>query len=42
MYIHIARTYSYNKLGECMALCGKSNEPSIQHQVYIFRQCIDS
>ena len=29
-------------LGECMALWGKPNKPSIQHQVYIFRQCVDS
>ena len=29
-------------LGECMALWGESNEPSIQHQVCIFRQCVDS
>ena len=29
MYIHIARTYSYNKLGECMALWGEPNELSI-------------
>ena len=25
-----------------MALCGKPNEPSIQHQVYIFMRCVDS
>ena len=29
-------------LGECMALWGEPNEPSIQHQVYIFMQCVDS
>ena len=25
-----------------MALWGKPNEPSIQHQVYIFMRCVDS
>ena len=25
-----------------MALWGEPNEPSIQHQVYIFMQCVDS
>ena len=25
-----------------MALWGEPNEPSIQNQVYIFRQCVDS
>ena len=31
-----------HKLGECMALWGEPNKPSIQHQVYIFRHCVDS
>ena len=35
-------SYMYIKLGECMALWGEPNEPSIQHQVYIFMQCVDS
>ena len=29
-------------LGECMALWGEPNEPSIQRKVYIFMQCVDS
>ena len=29
-------------LGECMALWGEPNEPSIQHHVYIFMQYVDS
>ena len=29
-------------LGECMVLRGEPNEPSIQHQGYIFMQCVDS
>ena len=29
-------------IGECMALWGEPNEPSIQHKVYIFMQCVDS
>ena len=29
------------ELGECMALWGEPNEPSIQDQVYIFMQCVD-
>ena len=33
--------YFSHRLGECMALWGEPNEPSIQHQVYIFMQCID-
>ena len=40
MHAYIAM-YVY-KLGECMALWGKPNEPSIQHQGYIFMQCVDS
>ena len=28
-------------LGECMELWGEPNEPGIQHQVYIFMQCVD-
>ena len=39
MYVAIILLY---KLGECMALWGEPNEPSIQHQLYIFRQCVDS
>ena len=29
-------------LGECMALCGKPNDPSIQYYVYIFMQYVDT
>ena len=39
MYVAIILLY---KLGECMVLWGEPNEPSIQHQLYIFRQCVDS
>ena len=28
-------------LGECIALCGEPNEPSIQHHVYIFMQYVN-
>ena len=29
-------------IGECMALRGKPNEPSVQQLVYIVMQCVDS
>ena len=35
-------TWKVSKLGECMVLWGEPHEPSIQHQVYIFRQYVDS
>ena len=39
-YMHIVAIY-ITLLGECIALWGKPNEPSIQHYVYIFMQCVD-
>ena len=34
--------YYTKLLGECIALWGEPNEPSIQHHVYIFMQYVDS
>ena len=34
--------YSEYTIGECMALRGKPNEPSVQQLVYIVMQCVDS